>query len=305
MGRHMGRRHRSASGGRARGRRDHGRGHVRRNSAGTWAIAVVILVCASFGGGAAFAYWQETRDGAVADRALPAADPSVAPARSPLDASPSGTPGAGASASPRPSSSAPRPSASGDVAIPATGPGTFRTASADVPAAGRGSRLWRYKVLVEDGIDIGANQAAAEVAAILADDRGWTRGGSHSFRLVSSGPYDFVVKIAAPGTVDRVCGAAGLLTRGEVNCRVGEDVVVNLKRWMLGSPEFDGPIGDYRALIVNHEVGHRLGRGHEGCPGPGEPAPAMMQQIKGLQGCVANAWPYDRDGGYVGGPAVR
>lgn len=74
--------------------------------------------------------------------------------------------------------------------------------------------MWRCKALVEDGIGIGANQAAAEVAAILADDRGWTRGGRHSFRLVSSGPYDFVAKIAAPGTVDRVCGAAGLLTRG-------------------------------------------------------------------------------------------
>lgn len=169
---------------------------------------------------------------------------------------------------------------------------------------GTGSRVRRYKVLVEKGIDVRPSAAAAEISEVLADRRGWTQDGTNSFRLVSSGSYDFVVKIATPGTVDRICGAAGLLTRGEVNCSVGTDVVVNLKRWVLGSPEFDGPIHEYRALIVNHEVGHRIGHGHETCPGAGRPAPAMMQQIKGLKGCVANAWPYDEKGDYLGGPAV-
>jgi hypothetical protein len=30
----------------------------------------------------------------------------------------------------------------------------------------------------------------------------------------------------------------------------------------------------------------------------------MMQQIDGLRGCVANAWPYDARGRYLGGPHV-
>nr|WP_202557515.1 DUF3152 domain-containing protein [Streptomyces sp. SID5789] len=242
--------------------------------------------------GAAVAYWRDARP--------PVTDDQVADVADALDAAGTPTPSARISTSPSPSPSS-SPSA---IAIPATGPGTFVTARADGTTVGTGGRVRRYKVLVEEGIDVRPSAAAAEIAGVLADRRGWTSDGATSFRLVGTGSYDFVVKIATPGTVDRICGAAGLRTRGEVNCSVGTDVVVNLKRWVLGSPEFDGPIHEYRALIVNHEVGHRIGHGHETCPGAGRPAPAMMQQIKGLKGCVANAWPYDRDGEYLGGPSA-
>ncbi|MER7778405.1 DUF3152 domain-containing protein [Streptomyces sp. NPDC096191] len=283
--------------GRSPARRTGPRGGGRSGSARLVLVLLslgVVLVTA----GAAVAYWRDARP--------PATDDQVADVADALDAAGKPTASAGTSASPsaKPSpspSSSPSPSA---IAVPATGPGTFVTARADGTTVGTGSRVRRYKVLVEEGIDVRPSAAAAEIADVLADRRGWTRDGATSFRLVGTGSYDFVVKIATPGTVDRICGAAGLRTRGEVNCSVGTDVVVNLKRWVLGSPEFDGPIHEYRALIVNHEVGHRIGHGHETCPGAGRPAPAMMQQIKGLKGCVANAWPYDRDGEYLGGPSV-
>jgi hypothetical protein len=47
----------------------------------------------------------------------------------------------------------------------------------------------------------------------------------------------------------------------------------------------------YRAYLVNHEVGHRLGHGHSHCHGAGRPAPVMMQQSKGIGACTANPWP--------------
>ncbi|MER6849193.1 DUF3152 domain-containing protein [Streptomyces flaveolus] len=310
MGRSTARRphRRTASGGDGPRSRAHAQRRRRRRPVRVALAGVAfgaVLLCA----GAAVSYWRDARPAVTDDQAADVADVLEAAERpagpdatdAPL---PSATPNGSASGSPSASPEASPSASPAAIAIPATGPGTFVTAQADGTTVGTGSRVRRYKVLVEEGIDIRPSEAAAEVSEVLADRRGWTRGGTDSFRLVGSGSYDFVVKIATPGTVDAICGAAGLLTRGEVNCSVGTDVVVNLKRWVLGSPEFDGPIGEYRALIVNHEVGHRIGHGHETCPGPGRPAPAMMQQIKGLKGCVANAWPYDRDGDYLGGPSV-
>ncbi|AZM60414.1 MULTISPECIES: DUF3152 domain-containing protein [unclassified Streptomyces] len=263
--------------------------------------------------GVAVAYYQDHRGSGSGDASAAAGDmlegnadeSGEAPkSRAPKSPDASKSPSSSASSSPSSSPSSSASPSSEEIDIPASGPGTFVTAQADGTVVGKGSRVRRYMVLVENGIDVSASAAADEISAVLADQRGWTRDGTNSFQLVSSGSYDFVVKIATPGTTDQICGAAGLQTRGEVNCSVGTDVVVNLKRWVLGSPQFDGPIGEYRALIVNHEVGHRIGHGHETCPGPGKPAPAMMQQIKGLKGCVANAWPYSRDGSYLGGPQV-
>jgi hypothetical protein len=204
----------------------------------------------------------------------------------------------GASSTSRPS---PEPTL---IEVPESGPGTFRTATAEAEPVGEGAQSYRYRVQVEDGIALEPAEAAAEIHAILGHPRGWTLDGESSFELVAEAPAELTVKIATPDTVDQLCGQYGLDTQGEVNCRIGDDVLVNLRRWVEGSPQFSGPIEEYRALIINHEVGHRIGHGHAGCPGPGEPAPAMMQQIKGLDGCVANAWPYDESGDYIDGPWV-
>jgi uncharacterized protein DUF3152 len=285
-----------------RSRRGHGRRRAKRRAsiAGPLAIAVVLVL----GAGAGFAAWHKSRataGSASLDRGISATTTPPAPTSSPAG-SPTASHRPKATTKPPATTASPthKPTAS-PTSVPKSGTGVFSVAKANGSASGHGT-IRRYKVEVEGGIQLSATDAAHEIADILANPRGWTADGHDGFQLVSSGPADFVIKVATPDTTDRICGAAGLLTHGEVNCDVGATVVVNLKRWMLGSPEFDGPISGYRALIINHEVGHRIGHHHEGCPGPGKPAPVMMQQIKGLHGCVANQWPYDANGHYISGP---
>ncbi|MFH8441634.1 DUF3152 domain-containing protein [Streptomyces sp. NPDC018026] len=188
--------------------------------------------------------------------------------------------------------------------IPSSGPGTFATADGSGDRVGGSARTLTYVVQVEDGIGISASDVASEVERVLADERGWTADGKVGFRRVSGGASDFRVRLATASTVDDICGQYGLDTGGEVNCNVGQDVMVNLKRWLLATQYYADDVTSYRALIINHEVGHFLGHGHEGCPGAGRPAPVMMQQIKGLHGCRTNVWPYDADGRPVTGPAL-
>ncbi|MFD7687729.1 DUF3152 domain-containing protein [Streptomyces sp. NPDC059781] len=232
--------------------------------------------------------------------------PSGAPHPRSTHVTPTPTPTPPPSASPS-SSPSPSPSASRTgIDVPPTGSGTFVTAQASGKTVGSGSRPVRYVVEVETGLNVSPSQAANEIAGILAAPRGWTHDPDNAFQLVGAGsPHDITIRIATPATADALCWA-GIQqdTGGEYNCEVPGGVVVNLKRWVKGSPTFDGPIHDYRALIINHEMGHFLGHGHVTCGGAGRLAPVMMQQIKGLHGCVANAWPYDENGDLVTGPPV-
>ncbi|MEU6141214.1 DUF3152 domain-containing protein [Streptomyces sp. NPDC047081] len=189
------------------------------------------------------------------------------------------------------------------ITIPQHGPGTYVTAPGGSAVVGKG-KAFRYTVEVENGIDVSPAEAAKEVERILADPRGWTADGHSAFQRVSSGPVDLHIRIATPDTVDTNCLQHGLDTGGEYNCSADGDVMVNLKRWVLATPVYAKDVPSYRALIINHEVGHFLGHGHVTCPGKGKPAPAMMQQIKGMLGCVPNVWPYDTEGRLITGPAA-
>jgi Protein of unknown function (DUF3152) len=205
----------------------------------------------------------------------------------------------------RPSAS-PRPRvATVPVTYPANGGGTFTTARAETgPQPAGGGRLLRYRVEIEREIrGIPAGDFAAFVTATLDDPRSWTAGGKWRLRRVGAAqPADFTIYLVTPGTRDDLCAGA---RDGYTSCRSADRVVLDVARWVKGVPKYGAPLVAYRQYMVNHEVGHRLGNGHELCPGPGDPAPVMQQQTLGMHGCTPNAWPYpDRRHRYAGRSGV-
>lgn len=154
--------------------------------------------------------------------------------------------------------------------------------------AGEGD-LTTYAVQVEGGIGVEPGAFAAEVEETLSDPRSWTARRSMQ-RVGKPEDADLRVVLASPDLTDEMC--APLVTDGYFSCAHGATAVLNVARWLRGAPSYRGHLQDYRAYVVNHEVGHTLGFGHARCPGRGRPAPVMLQQTKGLDGCLRSPWPY-------------
>lgn len=172
--------------------------------------------------------------------------------------------------------------------LPERGPGqTVVVPGRSAPPPGRG-RTVGVRIEVERGVPVDGTAFAGFVTAVLADPRSWGGDGSVGFAR-TDGPAPLRIVLATPATADRLC--LPLDTVGRLSCRNGDRVVVNLERWVTGIPDYAGDLTGYRAYLVNHEVGHWLGQGHESCPGRGRPAPVMQQQTLGLDGCARNSWP--------------
>ncbi|MFI2075814.1 DUF3152 domain-containing protein [Streptomyces triculaminicus] len=208
-----------------------------------------------------------------------------------------------------------RPTPNGGVTIPATyeqkmaraypldakasASGEFETVEGGEKAPGKGEVL-RYRVDVEKGLPLDAALFADAVHRTLNDDRSWGHDGKRTFERVSSGKPDFVVTLASPRTTATWCAKSGLdTTEDNVSCdsAATDRVMINAYRWAQGSQTYgDGRMYLYRQMLINHEVGHRLGHDHESCSEEGALAPVMMQQTKFLTSdgktCRPNPWPH-------------
>ncbi|MGA4851162.1 DUF3152 domain-containing protein [Streptomyces sp. G5(2025)] len=175
-------------------------------------------------------------------------------------------------------------------------------------APGKG-QLYRYRVDVEQGLGLDGTLFAQAVQKTLNDDRSWAHGGARAFERISSGKPDFVITLASPGTTAAWCAKSGLdTTEDNVSCdsAATERVMINAFRWAQGAKtygdavkkKYGSAIFPYRQMLINHEVGHRLGFNHTDCTEDGQLAPVMQQQTKFLNHdgikCKANPWAFPK-----------
>ncbi|MFD5429523.1 DUF3152 domain-containing protein [Streptomyces sp. NPDC127084] len=182
------------------------------------------------------------------------------------------------------------------------GSGDFAAVPGFDKAPGSGEKI-RYRIDVEKGLGLDGALFAKAVQQTLNDKRSWARDGDMTFERISSGDPQFVITLASPGTTGVWCAKSDLDTIvGNVSCNSHETerVMINAYRWAQGSPTY-GPKAmlAYRQMLINHEVGHRLGHGHVDCRTPGALAPVMQQQTKSLDidgvRCRPNPWVYPED----------
>ncbi len=179
------------------------------------------------------------------------------------------------------------------------GSGKFDAIRGFAQAPGAGQK-YRYRVDVEQGLGLEGELFAQAVQKTLNDDRSWAHNGGRTFERISSGKPDFVITLASPGTTAFWCAKSGLdTTEDNVSCdsAATDRVMINAYRWAQGAETYgDKKIYAYRQMLINHEVGHRLGEGHVTCDKDGDLAPVMQQQSKFLDHdgihCRANPWPF-------------
>ncbi|MFJ3938712.1 DUF3152 domain-containing protein [Streptomyces parvus] len=175
--------------------------------------------------------------------------------------------------------------------------GEFEAVPGLAKAPGKGQKH-RYRIDVEKGLGLDAGLFAEAVQKTLNDDRSWAHNGAMTFERISSGQPDFVITLASPGTTGDWCAKSGLdTTIDNVSCDSAstDRIMINAYRWAQGAATF-GPdkLLSYRQMLINHEVGHRLGYNHVNCRTPGALAPVMQQQTKTLElegiKCKPNPW---------------
>ncbi|MFV0315715.1 MAG: DUF3152 domain-containing protein [Microthrixaceae bacterium] len=244
------------------------------------AAAVLLTGCGNGSG--------EASAGEAATDKLPTTVLETVPPTSAVPTTAVPTTAAPTTATPPTASTSTAPSTTTATAAPAGRRGVFVKAPGSSAVVGSGP-LRTYTVEVEEVLGLDPTEVAAQVDATLADQRSWIGDGSVSFQRVPEGG-SIRILVASPPTVDSRC--LPLNTVGELSCRSGSSVNINSDRWAGATDDWTLDLAAYRSYVVNHEVGHILGHNHRSCPGTGQTAPLMMQQTKGLRGCLPNPWPY-------------
>ena len=176
-------------------------------------------------------------------------------------------------------------------------------AKAEQTASESGNGVITYTYCVASRGEVGdLTEFANMVFSTLNDPRGWPRAGVIFQENEGADPNTDPNACSMTLTLAAADQMTSFSTEcsDEYSCRVGNDVVINVDRWNNATEGWlnaGGTVERYRTMVINHEVGHRLGHldNELTCPAVNQPAPLMQQQSMDLLGCVPNEWPLDEE----------
>jgi hypothetical protein len=149
-----------------------------------------------------------------------------------------------------------------------------------------------YKIIVNKDTRVSESFFTKNVDNILTDPRTWK---NYKFKRITDPkvkPY-FLIILCRPEVIKKTCGFHGLSCTN-MKTKV---VWINSNRYKRGAQKSGYNLTDYRIYLINHEVGHVLGKHHTKCSdkpkGGSDKVPVMNQATKGIGKCKPNVWPLE------------
>lgn len=161
-------------------------------------------------------------------------------------------------------------------------------------------KILLYKIYKEKDLEINLENFIIFVDSVLSDKRGWKGYKFINQQLLDKNSehkknkIDFKIIISKPKTIVNKCQLYGLSCTNMKK----KIIYINYNRYKTGAKKSQLSLKDYRIYLINHEVGHILGKGHVKCPcnnSCNQLVPVMNQATRGIGLCKPNPWPIDID----------
>ena len=152
--------------------------------------------------------------------------------------------------------------------------------------------MMKYSIFIDDELELSKIQQTRcinKIVNTIDDKKGWRKLG-YKFEYIPNTKIniDFIIYMSSNKKIIKECDLDGL------SCAITPNNIIylNYMNWKNGVKKTKLNNDEYRTMVVLHEVGHILRRGHYEFGKPGSKAPLMSTQtLLGIGKCKPNMYP--------------
>lgn len=149
------------------------------------------------------------------------------------------------------------------------------------------SNILKYHISIENGLHKSLKHFSLIIEGVLNDKRTWKK---YNFvRTFDKNEAKVKIILTKPSTIFSICKLKGLSCTDMIK----KEIYINSNRWLRGSKKSKMNIKNYRKYLINHEMFHALGGGHNECKS-NQICGVTHQQTLGIpHKSKPNPWPKD------------